>query len=248
MPTSDIKAILFDLDGTMLDTWPDILHCLRAIEHKYISPSSNRCENARYQVSIGTEAMLKVTLGAQSVDPHVISEVENMYVNLPKHKQKSQLFTGMEQLIDKLNFKKIPWGIVTNKPEKMIYSLFTAFPKLLPPSMCVICPENVNGKKKPDSSPIQKACAMLQLPPSNCVVVGDSIHDIIAGKNAGAKTIGVLFGYIPREQKPEKEWGADFYIRNVLELNSILDFLVTEFREENAYIDYQSKIPSSLKL
>lgn len=233
-----IKAILFDLDGTTFHSWPGILYCLRIIEHKYIGHSSNRCEKAYDQISAGTEAMLKVTLGTTSVDPQIVAEINKMYMNLSHAETKSCLFDGVEDFLDALNLKKMPWGIVTNKPKSMTLSLLSAFPKLKPPSGCVICPEDVNGKKKPDPSSILKACSVLNISPSECVYVGDSIDDITAGNLAGVVTVGALFGYVPKNQNPERDWRANFCIRRISDLDKVLAKLAatTKNTTSRAYI------------
>lgn len=217
-----VKAVLFDLDGTLLDTWHDILHCLKIVEHKYVGQFFNRSELARDQISLGTEAMLKVALGKEFIEPKIVAETEKIYADLPFDKQKSRPFDGVEKIIDHFNLKEIPWGIVTNKPKVMMRGIFKAFPKLYPLSNCVICPEDVSGKKKPDPTPILTACKVLGVLPSNCIFVGDSMHDMDAGNRAGVITVGALYGYVPKNHDPIKEWKAHFYIKNASEISAIL--------------------------
>jgi phosphoglycolate phosphatase len=218
----NISAILFDLDGTLLDTWSDILHSLRIIEYKYKGYYSDKCNEARDQVSIGTEAMLKIIFNTESINSTLIAEAEKIYMELPNKEQKTQLFDGVEKTINNLNLKQIPWGIVTNKPKILTHNLFKTLPELKPPSKCIVCPEDANGKKKPSPEPILEACRILSLAPSECLFVGDSVNDIIAGKLAGTATVAALFGYIPRNQNPELDWNANFYIKKFDDINNLL--------------------------
>lgn len=218
----NIGGLLFDLDGTLLDSWPDVLAALQTIADKYGSGLIVDHDKLRGLSSLGMLALVKGALEAEQVPTEIVAEAEELYSNVPPEKQKSKLMEGMERLVDFINAKNIPWGIVTNKPKIQTLRVIERLPKLRPPSMCIICPEDVGGVEKPDPAPVLEACRRLGLPPENCSFIGDSFYDMMAGNRAKVITICARFGYLPDGVNPEKEWGAAYCIQSPSELKDFL--------------------------
>lgn len=213
-------AVFFDLDGTLVDTAPDfhtVLNSMLAEAGKPILPY----EKVRTQVSNGARAVVQAGFGLAPGEENfdaVLAEFLDRYVG--HLTVGSQLFAGMDEVLDKLEALGIPWGIVTNKPERFTTPLLAGL-KLADRVGPVICPDHV-AERKPHPEGLLKAAAMVGADPQRCVYVGDHDRDIAAGRNAGMKTIGVLFGYIDEGEDP-KNWQADMYAADAAELAQLLN-------------------------
>jgi phosphoglycolate phosphatase len=126
----------------------------------------------------------------------------------------------MEVILNYLEGHAIPWGIVTNKPTHLTTALLLAL-QIEQRLACLVCGDTLSVFK-PDPQPLIYACQLLKQNPQDCLYVGDSATDVIAGKAAGIKTIVALYGYINKEEDPYS-WQADGYIK---EPNDMLQFLV----------------------
>lgn len=213
-------AVFFDLDGTLVDTAPDfhtVLNAMLAEAGKPVLPY----EKVRAQVSNGARAVVQAGFGGAPGEERfdaVLAEFLDRYVG--HLTVGSQLFAGMNDVLDKLEALGIPWGIVTNKPERFTTPLLAGL-KLADRVGPVICPDHV-AERKPHPEGLLKAAAMVGVDPARCVYVGDHDRDIAAGRNAGMKTIGVLFGYIDEGEDP-KDWQADMYAEDAAELIQLLN-------------------------
>lgn len=213
------KAVLFDLDGTLLDTADDLAYALNlqlAAHHKpAVDPAV-----LRDKVSNGANALLHYGFKASPSDEGfdaLRAEYLDLYLdNLAVH---TKPFDGIEELIAMLDQRSIPWGIVTNKPHTYAEPLMMQFAFA---SQCktLICPDHVKNKK-PDPEALHLACSELDTTPDQCLYIGDHERDIECGRRAGAKTIACAYGYI-EEQKDISEWQADFIAADGRELLSIV--------------------------
>lgn len=213
------KAILFDLDGTLVDTAPDIIDAVNIVLSHYKKPNIP-VENIRPYISLGSMMILAEALHYKNNDdrlPHLRQQLFDAYV--PIMTNKSRLFPGLGSLLEKLKKKNKPWGIVTNKPEWVAKQLIKEL-HYDKECQCVIGPETTNTRK-PDPDGLLHACRILRLAPSNVTYVGDCEHDILAAKRAGMKSIAVSWGYYPAESKPE-DWGADHLCHTAEELSDLL--------------------------
>lgn len=210
-----LKIVLFDLDGTLLDTAPDMaaaLNQLRAQHQLAALPLSI----IRPAVGYGSKALLKVgfNMDESHIDyPLFLEDFLMMYEN---HLAiKTVLFPEMEKVLQHLEEKNIPWGIVTNKPSRFTYDLLKAL-KLHDRAACIICGDTL-AKRKPDPDQILHACELLKQQPDHCLYVGDTVVDVIASKTAGTKSLVALYGYINTDEDPYA-WQADGYISKPIEM------------------------------
>ncbi|WP_416885278.1 HAD family hydrolase [Marinospirillum sp.] len=200
-----IQAILFDLDGTLVDTAPDLAQALNRLrEEEGLSPLPYAA--IRDQVSNGGNALIQLGFGLTSEhpdQPRLRQRLLDLYAQAPA--EYSQVFPGLDQLLLQLERQPLPWGIVTNKP-RLYTELVLRGLKLHP--QVVVCPEDL-GVSKPDPAPLLFAARQLAVAPEACVYIGDHQRDIEAGKRAGMRTLTAGFGYIPRDENPQ-HWQSDF--------------------------------------
>ncbi|BBM04212.1 HAD family hydrolase [Microbulbifer sp. GL-2] len=214
-----MKAVLFDLDGTLLDTAPDFIVVLNQLRHQEQLPPLPD-EIIRGTVSNGSRALVTLGFGKEEGDPEFGSLLQRLLdLYLAHLAEQTAPFPGIEALLDTLVDNRIPWGIVTNKPEAFTLPLMQAF-EHLPPAAAVICPDHVS-KTKPDPEPIFLACSQIGCAPSEAVYIGDHKRDIIAGQRAGMPTIACSYGYIDASDNPAS-WGADHLVSAVDEIWPLL--------------------------
>ncbi|MCC1495718.1 HAD-IA family hydrolase [Alcanivorax sp. 1008] len=215
-----VDAVFFDLDGTLVDTAPDFHTVLNAMLGEAGKPALGY-DKVRAQVSNGARAVLQAGFGGnpgEAAFDSLLAEFLDRYVD--HLTVGSQLFAGMDEVLDKLEASHIPWGIVTNKPERFTTPLLAGL-KLASRVGPVICPDNV-AERKPQPEGLLKAASMVGVQPERCIYVGDHERDIAAGRNAGMRTIGVLFGYIGEDEDPQA-WRADMYAADTAELAQLLN-------------------------
>lgn len=187
-----IRAVLFDLDGTLLDSAPDLIAALNHVRKSETLPPLGVAEMSSY-VSHGAVGLLNA--GMPAADKATFESwragfldhyAENLY-------RESSLYEGVHELIDFLNISGIPWGIVTNKSEALTLPIIEAA-QLKTTISCVVCGDTLS-RSKPDPAPVSLACSILNVPPENTLVVGDDSRDLAAGKAAGTQTAAVFYGY-----------------------------------------------------
>ncbi|WKT61955.1 HAD-IA family hydrolase [Microbulbifer thermotolerans] len=214
-----MKAVLFDLDGTLFDTAPDFIRVLNQLRREEQLPPLPDSE-IRAVVSNGARAL--VTLGFGTDENHPTFEglrqrLLDLY--LAHLAEKTQPFPGIEPLLHRLSERGIAWGIVTNKPEAYTTRLMRAFSHLPTPG-AVICPDHV-ANRKPDPEPILLACQQIGCRPEEAIYAGDHERDIAAGRAAGLPTIACSYGYIDNGDDPAR-WGADHLVHSAEEIWPLL--------------------------
>ena len=215
-----LRAVLFDMDGTLLDTAPDFIAVAQAMRlARGLTPVAD--QQIRDVVSGGARAMV---LSAFDVDP-MSDEFETLRLEFLERYQShcavySRLYDGMEQLLQDIEQAKLIWGVVTNKPLRFAEPIMQQL-GLASRSSVLVCPDHVS-RSKPDPEPMLLACRKLQLDPSTVLFVGDDLRDIESGRAAGSKTAAVRYGYIHPDDNPGL-WGADVVVDNPFELRSVLD-------------------------
>lgn len=215
------EAILFDLDGTLIDTAPDFIGVLnRQLQAHGRTPLPP--EKIRACVSQGAKAV--VALGfADRVDvnsPDFEALRQEFLQNYLKHiADETVLFPGMDALLTMLEARGTPWGIVTNKHSMFTTPLLRAL-NLDTRCKVTICPDMVTHTK-PHPEPMLKAAHHLNVRPEACVYVGDHRRDIEAGRNAGMSTVAVSYGYV-LEGDAAADWNADYLVDSVAELAVLL--------------------------
>lgn len=193
-----LQAVLFDLDGTLLDTAPDLAAALNVALQKE-GHDTLPYETIRPYVSYGAAGLLKLGFGDSLADARLVRLksilIESYQQNIANQ---SALFDGMETVLSFLEETGIPWGIVTNKPKYLTDPLLEAV-NLFNRASCVVSGDEViNPKPHPEA--IHKACRVLNIVPKNCVYIGDAERDIRAGNLAGCRTLACEFGYIPNNE------------------------------------------------
>ena len=190
---SKIEAVLFDLDGTLLDSFPDFLASLESIN---INGSSKKIDesNVRANVSDGSSKLLKLVFDIDTDDEGFDEHKRNFLNEYEKNiLMYGNLFHGVSDLLNFLLDKKIPYGIVTNKPRKYT-EIILKKSSLLRQSKVVICCDD-GFKSKPNPEGINHACNILGVPNSKCIYVGDHENDLNASLAAGTISGVCTFGY-----------------------------------------------------
>ena len=190
---SKIEAVLFDLDGTLLDSFPDFLASLENIN---IKSSSKKIDESivRANVSDGSSKLLKLVFDIDTDDEGFDEHKRNFLNEYEKNiLMYGNLFLGVSDLLNFLLDKKIPYGIVTNKPRKYT-EIILKKSSLLRQSKVVICCDD-GFKSKPNPEGINHACNILGVPNSKCIYVGDHENDLNASLAAGTISGVCTFGY-----------------------------------------------------
>ncbi|MCV6589006.1 MAG: HAD-IA family hydrolase [Marinobacterium sp.] len=217
-----LDAVLFDLDGTLLDTAPDFFWTINTLLAEEGRPAMD-FPALRAQVSHGARAMVQTAFDLTLDDPAFNQLHPRMLALYEQHLDvDTVLFDGLDALLEVLESASIPWGIVTNKPERYTTPLLNGL-GLASRAGSVICPDQVN-QRKPDPESLFLACRELKVRPAHCVYVGDHIRDIEAGRRAGMCTIAADYGYIDADDNVSN-WQADHIIRHGGELLPLLHSL-----------------------
>lgn len=210
-----IRAVLFDLDGTLVDTAPDLTYALNLLRQERDLPELP-VSTIRSIANLGSKAMLKKAFDLEETDanyPLLRSKFFSLYQN--HILDSTQLFPNVKKVLAFLEERDIPWGIVTNKLTKHAHVLLKGL-ALHPKTDCVICGDTL-AKSKPDPLPITHACQLLKVNPAECLYIGDAATDVIAGKAAGTQSLVALYGYIHHQDNP-LEWQADGYVNEPIEI------------------------------
>ncbi len=208
-----IEAVLFDLDGTLIDTAPDMGGALNNLLVEEGLPTLP-LQAIRPFVSQGGLALTQLGFSEHVKE----AEIEPLRLRFLQHyhdivADRSSLFDGFEKILDELKSRNVKWGIVTNKPEWLTRPLLS---KLDICSPVVICGDTLEHRK-PHPLPLQVAARRLQVDCQNCIYVGDDERDIVAGRAADMKTIIAAWGYIAADQNLQA-WQADDIIQQPLDL------------------------------
>lgn len=205
-PGPHTQAVLFDLDGTLIDTAPEFIHIglqLRAAAG--LAPMSG--DIIRQSVSGGAISMVQTALELSATDPQ-FETWRRQFLTLYEAElgQYSAPYPGLVELIAELHGAGVSWGVVTNKLERFAAPLMNRMP-FDPPAGAVITPDHV-AQPKPDPEAILLACKHLGASPKHSLFIGDHLRDIEAGKSAGCYTIAAAYGYLAAEESASL-WGAD---------------------------------------
>ncbi|MGD8644470.1 MAG: HAD-IA family hydrolase [Chromatiales bacterium] len=216
----DITTILFDLDGTLLDTAPDLASALnRLLEEEGREPLA--FERVRNQVSHGSLALVRLGFGSEQ-RPEDFERRRTRLLEIYRSNLylETAPFPGMEALLAYLERKGLRWGVVTNKPAWLTDPLMDAM-RLSARAACVVSGDTTD-RRKPDPMPLLHACDLAGSVATECIYVGDARRDVEAGQAARMGTLVARYGYIEADEQPE-DWGADALID---EPREILDWLL----------------------
>jgi phosphoglycolate phosphatase len=209
-----VRAVLFDLDGTLLDTAPDMvaaLNALLAAEDRATLPY----EAVRPFVSHGSGRLVR--LGFPDVGPDKLTALQKRYLEiygsaLSVH---TQLFEGMDQVLATLQDSGIPCGVVTNKPAALTNPLLEQL-GLTARFACVVSGDSVS-ERKPHPMPMLHAARLAGVDAVDCVYVGDAERDIQAAHAASMRALVATYGYL-RPDEDWQAWGGDGFIRQSADL------------------------------
>lgn len=215
-----LRTILFDLDGTLADTAPDLAY---ALNHMLAEQGQDRLplDEVRPLVSLGGRAMVEFASGIPRAAPS-FEALYRRFLDLYQQNlaRRTKLFPGMETVLAHIEAEQMNWGIVTNKIAVLTLPLVQAL-GLSDRAACVVSGDST-AKPKPHPDPLLLACEQTGSHPRQCLYVGDAPRDIAAGRRAGMHTLVALFGYIPAGEDPV-QWGADGTITAPINLIQWLD-------------------------
>lgn len=204
-----ITTVLLDLDGTLLDTAPDLgaaLNNVLELHHRQPLPLTK----IRPFSSTGTRGLLHLGFQIEETDPQYPKLREQFLQAYHKHlNDRTSIFPGMERVLQHLQNQNMPWGVVTNKPAHLATQLLEYF-NLIENCACVIGGDTL-AKRKPDPEPLLYACEIIGCTTAESIYIGDAERDITAAKRANMRSIAALYGYITEHENPE-DWQADFYV------------------------------------
>lgn len=223
-----MKAVLFDLDGTLIDTAADFIRIIQNMCKEENRPVVS-ADLIRTQVSEGARAMVKLVYPELAVDDPIFLAHRQRFLDIygADIAVDTDLFDGMYALLEELEGHNIPWGIVTNKPRWLSEALLKSL-DLTQRCSVLVCPEDVS-KTKPDPEPMFLAAQHINIAPKDCIYVGDHPRDIDAGRHANMFTILAAYGYLPLQHKDDlTAWHADCIVNNVVDLHQKIKNLVTQ--------------------
>ena len=210
-----IQAVLFDLDGTLIDSAPD----LGAAADKLRTDrglASLPLTDYRAMAGAGARGMLKVAFDMEPTHPEYESLREAFFRNYETAMTvRTYAFDGVQALLSALQAKALRWGVVTNKMARFTDPLTAAMPMFATAS--VVISGDTTAHAKPHPAPLLEAAQRLGLSPAQCLYVGDDERDIVAGRAAGMPTVAATYGYLG-EKSDVSQWQADWCIDAPLDL------------------------------
>ncbi len=205
-----VNTIFFDLDGTLIDTAPDLAYALNALLLEN-GVAEKPYEAIKPLVSHGGKALVAMGFECDESDPEFSKRHQRLLQiyteNIDKY---AKTFAGIDDLLKLIKQRKLLWGVITNKPENLTHLLLD---KLGIRPDVVVCGDTLTYNK-PHPAPLLYACAKLSVNPSSCLFIGDDKNDMLAGKNAEVKTVAVTYGY----GKVTQDWGYDYIVGHPKEI------------------------------
>lgn len=215
----NIEAVLFDLDGTLIDSAPDLgaaadkMRTDRGLESLPLG-------DYRPMAGAGARGMLSIAFGLKPDDAAFADLREEFFSNYEvRMTELSYAFDGVAEMIKRLDDAGLPWGVVTNKAKRFTEPLTAAMP--LFGTARTIVSGDTTPHAKPHPAPLLEAARQLGMDPTRCLYVGDDERDIIAGRAAGMPTVAAAYGYLGASADTA-DWKADATIVSPLELLNLL--------------------------
>jgi phosphoglycolate phosphatase len=216
-PASQLRAVLFDLDGTLLDTAPDMVAALNRLCREESRPPVPY-DLARDHVSNGALGLLRLAFDGASEGQEARFRNRFLEIYAGRLSSATTLFPGMDVILELLDRLSVAWGVVTNKPASLTEPLLEQL-ELLGRCACVVSGDTL-PERKPHPRPLLHALEMIDIPTGQAVYIGDAARVIAAGKAAGIATVAATYGYIQPGEDPV-DWGAD---HTIAEPGELLEF------------------------
>ena len=210
-----VHAVLFDLDGTLIDSAPDLGAAADKMRVARGMPSLP-LDTYRPMAGAGARGMLGIAFGIGPEHPDFLSLREEFFVNYENAMtERTRVFDGVVDMIHALVTRGLPWGVVTNKSSRFTDPLTAAMPLFA--TAGAIVSGDTTAHAKPHPAPLLEAARRLQVAPERCVYVGDDERDIIAGLAAGMGTVAASYGYLG-QQSDVSQWNAHLHINSPMDL------------------------------
>jgi 2-phosphoglycolate phosphatase len=217
--TAGLSAVLFDLDGTLLDTAPDMVAALNELRREE-SATAIPFEVARDHVSNGVLGLIRLAFG--ELPDGERGRLQQRFIDIYAQRlaRETRLFAGMDRVLAIIEAAGVPWGVVTNKPGRLTEPLLATL--ALRSRCATVVSGDTTPERKPHPQPLHHALATIGAAAHAAVYVGDAARDVTAGRAAGMRTVAALYGYIPPGEDPDA-WGADHRIGAPEDLLAILE-------------------------
>jgi len=207
----DFSAVLFDLDGTLVDTAPDLAYALNTLLEQE-GHAALPYQDIRPVASNGSAALLDLGF---SIKPKYkdFPRLQKRFLQIYQDNiaRETRLFDGMAEVLSALEQANITWGIITNKPAFLTDPLCEAL-ELSQRAACIVSADTT-PHPKPHPAPMLYACDVIKLQAEQCIYIGDAARDIEAGKNVNMITVAALYGYLSEHDNAD-DWHADFSIEH----------------------------------
>ena len=219
MKFENVQAVLFDLDGTLIDSAPDLG---AAVDKMRVARGMSSLPLSHYRpmAGAGARGMIGLAFGMTPEHADYDQFKEEFFVNYEScMTERTFAFEGVAELIEELLRQKLPWGVVTNKSKRFAEPLTQAMP--LFSSASVVISGDTTPHAKPHPAPLLEAAKRIGIDPSGCVYVGDDERDIVAGLAANMKTVAATYGYLG-SKSDVKSWNAHAQIDAPIQLMRFL--------------------------
>ncbi|MEM6581544.1 MAG: HAD-IA family hydrolase [Pseudomonadota bacterium] len=228
-PNNHSIAVIFDLDGTLVDTAAEFVLIVQTLRAEHGLPPMD-AQRIRASVSNGARSLvalgLKLEEGSEEFEKQRLRLLD-LYSEVIG--TVARPYEGISELLEELETMGIAWGIATNKPRYLTEALLQHL-AIEPAPGSVVCPEDVKARK-PDPESLFRNCHELNTQPQQSIFVGDHMRDIEAGRRAGMHTIAALYGYIEPDDDPQT-WGANTYVERSTQLKDAVIEQISRQRSE----------------
>ncbi|MEJ2574261.1 MAG: HAD-IA family hydrolase [Gammaproteobacteria bacterium] len=226
-PSPAIRTVLFDLDGTLADTAPDLGYALNYLLREQQRPPLP-FERIRPVVSHGATALVRLGFGLDPNEPLFAALRDRLLSLYQQHlARETRLFAGMAEVLAYIETQDMNWGVVTNKPAFLTEPLIAAL-GLAARAACIVSGDTT-ANKKPHPEPLLHACRLAGSKAAQCLYIGDAERDVRAGHRAGMHTLVAMFGYIGDQDRPDC-WGADALVNSPTD---IIDWIAARSSRES---------------
>ena len=214
-----VQAVLFDLDGTLIDSAPDLGAAADKMRTDRGLPGLP-LDDYRPMAGAGARGMLGVAFGMTPEHPEFLAYREEFFVNYENAMtERTVIFDGVHAMVQALQAMGMPWGVVTNKSQRFTLPLTAGMPLFA--SASVVISGDTTAHSKPHHEPLFEAARRLGFEPHRCVYVGDDERDIVAGRAAGMGTVAATYGYLGATDI--SQWQADAHIDLPLQLLKLIE-------------------------